>query len=412
MKVMCRTFIVVGLAAALAANGFGAVPRRSGNKKNGPAEVMAAKLEEWKREVKKLEAAPVADGFVAWKGLDTIKCARNARWLAPSDLRGRFVIVVEIDPSKLVEQLKTTHKIVSLGFDPPWMMDWDFAPISRDVVVVFNLYDLSEESLAKKVLENDEMKPVTSHDFNFYGHVTFDGAPDASDERPYVYVMRPEGRDPIYKGKVVETAKTCREIAAAIKQVRSELSTWRPWHGYVTEVKHVKGFDSAVRDGKGLAPFSISLKKGIVSKNAEVAAESQRLYDAIEQRKGDLFYLIKKEWNLSPCAARYDMDELSARFPAVKRELASYDEKISKAHPNLSAIYKHYALYRRCSDPSFRAKSASEAKKLAAELVKAKPILTKMSDDAKDVALQNVALSLLQRIDEVIEELPTKVMQK
>lgn len=96
----------------------------------------------------------------------------------------------------------------------------------------------------------------------------------------------------------------------------------------------------------------------------------------------------------------------------MKRELASAGNDIVKKHPNVAAIYRYYALYRRCSDPYFRVKSASEAKKLAADLEKGRPHLMKMSEDAKDVAIQNVASTLLARLEEVIEELPTKVMQK
>ena len=54
----------------------------------------------------------------------------------------------------------------------------------------------------------------------------------------------------------------------------------------------------------------------------------------------------------------------------------------------------------------------ASAKKLAAELEKARPILTKMGDDPKDVAIQNMALSLVQRMDDVVAELPTKVQEK
>ena len=281
------------------------------------------------------------------------------------------------------------------------------------MIVVYNVHDLSDEDLEKKLYADENLKGLEQLGYNFYGNITFEGAPDSATERPYVYVMAPEGKEPIYKSRIVQGKTQCvREAKEAIAKAAAELPAWRPWYGYVGEVKYTKGFDAAVSGGKGLAPFLQVLKKGIVSKKPEVAAESQRLFDALEQRKADLLWQIKKEWSEGPCAASYDMDELTKRFPAARREIASFDEKVAKAHPNLSTVYKHYALYRRCADPSFQAKSASAAKKLAAELAKAKPTLIKMSEDSKDVALQNVALSLLQRMDEVIEELPTKVMQK
>ena len=48
---------------------------------------------------------------------------------------------------------------------------------------------------------------------------------------------------------------------------------------------------------------------------------------------------------------------------------------------------------------------------MAAELSKAKSILMKLSED-KDIAIQNLALTLPQHIDDLIAELPEKVIQK
>ena len=365
------------------------------------------------REVKKQEAAPVAEGFVRWTGLDSIKGTKNARWLSPSDLRGRFVVVVDIDAAKAPEQVKATIGIQNLALNPNGHgTDWDFAPVPRDIVVVYNVHDLSDENLEKKLYENEDLKKeLGQRAYNFYGFVTFEGAPDCQGERPYVYVMGPEGTEALYKGKFVKD-KTAKEVKAAIAKAAAELPPWRPWYGYVTEVKHTKGFDAAIAGGKGLAPFTMVLKKGIVSKKPEVAAESQRLYDALEQRKMDLLYAIRTERNASPCAALYDIEEVSRRFPALKRDLAEFSDKVQKQHPNITQLYKHYALFRRCADPAFKAKSAGEAKKLAAELEKARPILTKMGDDPKDVAIQNMALSLVQRMDDVVAELPAKVQEK
>lgn len=384
-----------------------------GGKKPNTADSEAAKIEEWKREVKKLEAAPVAEGFVKWTGLDTIKGTKNARWLSPSDLRGRFVVIVELDKEKVVEQFKAAFQLQGLGFAPEWNRDWEFSPINRDVVVVYNVHDLSDEDFDKQICGNDAIKklPIGPGWLVFYGNITFEGAPDSATERPYVYVMAPEGKEPIYKSRI--KTQCFREAKEAIAKTAAELPAWRPWYGYVEEVKYTKGFDAAVSGGKGLAPFLQVLKKGIVSKKQEVAAESQRLFDALEQRKADLLWQIKKESSLGgPCAALYDMDELTKRFPASKREMAAYSERIAKAHPNIATVYKAYSLYRRCSEPGFKVKSTSEAKKMAAELEKARPALTRLSNDANDVTVQNVASSLLAHLDDIIAELPEKVMKK
>ena len=192
-------FGILMFAVLASAMSFAAV---RGGKKPSAADAAAVKLEEWKHEVKKLEAVPVAGGFVRWTGLDTIRSAKNARWLSPSDLRGRFVIVVDIDAAKALEQLKATLPLQGLGFIPGERTDWDFSPIKRDVVVVYNLHDLAEDRPESDIYENESLKKERDWIYasNFYGFVTFDGAPDSPDERPFVYVMGPEGTEAIYKG--------------------------------------------------------------------------------------------------------------------------------------------------------------------------------------------------------------------
>ena len=409
---MRRTVKRIGiflLAAGIAATALAA---RRGGKKPSADEAARAKIEEWTREVKKLEAAPVADGFVKWTGLDTVKGTKNARLLSPSDLRGRFTVIIDVDASKAPEHIKATLPLQSLAFNPNGHTDWDFTPVKRDVIVIYNLHDIAEDRLRSHVYENESLKKeMSARAFNFYGCVTFDGAPDCQGERPYVYVMGPEGTEPVYKGKFVKD-KTVSEVKDVLAKAAAALPEWRPWYGYAGAVNHVKGFDAAVAGEKGLAPFAMTLKKGIASKDPEVAAEAQRLFDALEQRKADLAYAVSKECKDSPCAALYDIDELTKRFPAMKRDLAEFGAKAQKDHPNIAQLYRHYALFRRCADPAFRAKSASEAKKLAGDLEKAKPILTRLGDDPKDVRMQNTALSLLSRLDDVIGELPAKVQEK
>ena len=106
----------------------------------------------------------------------------------------------------------------------------------------------------------------------------------------------------------------------------------------------------------------------------------------------------------APFAAMYDIEEIKKRFPAMKDKLSLISEKIARAHPSAEAVYKHYALYRKCADPAFHPKSKAEVKKLVAELSKSKAVLRKLEDD-KDIAIQNLALTLPQHIDELIEEL-------
>ena len=396
--------VVLALCALMTIVADGAPAKRNANNKNDEVD----QREEWIREVRKLEAEPVADGFVKWRGLDSFKGKGYLRCVTPSDLRGRFTIVVDIDETKAVEQIRATLSLRRLEFIPSVGFDWNFATINRDVLVVYNLHGLSEVDLAEKLVKDEILKQIGY--FNYFGNATFDGAPNSGTERPYIYVMGPEGNEPLYKGKM-DKSKTDKDVRDAIEKAKAALPAWRPWYGYVDKVKHIKGFDAAIDGGKPLNQVIASLKKGISSNKQEAAMESQRLYDAIGRVKGDLLYRINSERLEAPFAAMYDIEEAEKRFPAIKAKLSLISEKIAKAHPNAQSVYKHYALYRKCADPAFCPKSKSEAKKLAVELSKSKSVLEKLAND-KDIAIQNLALTLPQHIDELIEELPGKVLQK
>ena len=396
--------VVVVLTTVLSVDAAGkAVSKRGGSTRNSEADPREA----WIREVKKLEAEPVVEGFVKWTGLDGIRGSGHWRCLTPSDLRGRFVIIVEIDDTKpVVEQLRSLIAVRHLDFCPDVGFDWYFTTVNRDVMVVYNLHNLSEADLAE-VVKDERLMGYFSLESCFFSNVTFDGAPNSESERPYVYVMGPEGKEPIYKGKL-DPAKTSKDIREAIAKARTSLPEWHPWYGYADNVKCSKDFDETIRDGKPLDKTLTSLKKGLLSKNPEIAAESQRLYDAIWRTKGDLLYRIKREWFEASLAAKCDIDEVIKRFPAMKGKLTPLLERLEKAHPNAGLICKHYALYRKYADSLFCPKSKAEVKKIMAELSKAKSAAAKFADD-KNVAIQNLAMTLPGHIDSLIEELPTRI---
>jgi hypothetical protein len=405
MRTLCRIILAAVFCALAAITACGAA-KRDGKSKNGEADLR----NEWVREVKKLESEPVASDFAKWRGLDGVMGNMHLNRFTPGDLRGRFVIVIELDDTKVEEQINATLPVRGAGIDfmPGISFDWNFESIDRDVLVVYNLHNLSEKDLEEKVLKSDAAKRLVS--FDYFSNVTFDGAPNSEQERPYVYVMGPEGKEPLYKGKM-DKSQTPKAVRDAIKKAKAALPSWRPYYGYVDNVNYSKGFESAINSGKPLTQVIALLKKGILSKDNEVATESQRLYDALGRTKGDMIYQIRKKvWYGAPVAALYDIEELSSRFPALKNVLATYRDKISTAHPTARSIYKHYALYRKYADPAFRPKSDAAAKKIALELSTAKQSVAKFAND-KDVAIQNLALSLPQHIDELIAELPGKVIR-
>ena len=79
--------VVLALCALTTIVADGAPAKRNANNKNDEVD----QREEWIREVRKLEAEPVADGFVKWRGLDSFKGKGYLRCVTPSDLRGRFI---------------------------------------------------------------------------------------------------------------------------------------------------------------------------------------------------------------------------------------------------------------------------------------------------------------------------------
>ena len=406
---MAKEFVAVAVVLIAVLSSAAAVKAKS-NRGSNSKDSAADQREAWIREVKKLEAEPVVDGFVKWTGLDGIRGSGLWRHVTPSDLRGRFVIVVEIDDTKpVVAQLRSMISVRHLDFCPDVGFDWNFTPVNRDVMVVYNLHNLSEADLAE-VVKDERLMGYFSLEMCYFSNVTFEGAPDSESERPYVYVMGPEGKDPLYKGKM-DPAKTAKDIRETIAEARTSLPEWHPWYGYVNRVKHFKGVETAIIGGKPFAPAIASLKKALESKNQEIAVEAQRLYDAIGRTKGDLLYRVKREWFEAPLAAKCDLEEVVKRFPAMKGELAPLLERLEKAHPNAGLICKHYALYRKYADPLFCPKSKAEVKKIVAELSKAKLAAATLADD-KDVAIQNLAMTLPGHIDELIAELPTRIKEK
>ena len=158
-RIVSGIMLALCTLVAIVVNG---APKRGGNANNGDAGLR----DEWIREVKKLEEEPVADGFVKWRGLDSFKGKGYLRCVTPSDLRGRFTIVVDIDETKAVEQIRATLSLRRLEFIPSVGFDWNFATINRDVLVVYNLHGLSEDDLAEKLVKDEILKQIGYFFFN------------------------------------------------------------------------------------------------------------------------------------------------------------------------------------------------------------------------------------------------------
>ena len=129
------------------------------------------------------------------------------------------------------------------------------------------------------------------------------------------------------------------------------------------------------------------------------------LYDAIEQRKGDLEFFIRKESAESPAAAIDDYGELISRFPDMKKnsELRALVTK-ANADKDVAVLMKFYPAFRIASDVNRRTISAKKASRLVADIKKARPQLDKLAE-SKNICVQNVAMSMQQMADELIAKL-------
>ena len=394
--------IVVSVMLALAMPAVGAANAKADAGRARKVNRQSNMLEESPKPVK-VEDVPVADGFPHWKGFETL-LPGSARRLTPSDLRGRFVIVVCLkNGDNLLSQFVTTMKLQNYAFNADHTAVYDFARPRSDTIVVFNISDADAsfaESLRKDVVVKNALKRMA---FTFYRNVTFEDAPDPQGAYPFVYVVPPEGSKTIFADKA--GPDICVKISKLLRKERSSQKQWHDYYGFVDEVKHVKGYDAAIAGGTSLVKIEAELKKGIVSKDIEIARESQMLYDAIEQRKGDLEFYISKEGEASPAAAIDDYDELTTRFPSMKGD-ARLKSLVSRASSgkDIPAVMKIYPAFRAASDVNRRSMTAAEAKKLLAVIKKAKPQLQHLAE-SKNINVQNVATSMQRMSDELIEKL-------
>lgn len=400
---MPKTFLKLSIVFLLAlAATFAEAAKKQ---KNAPTKNGKGKAEETV-VVKKVEDVPVAEGFPHWKGFETW-LPGSARQLTPSDLRGRYAIIVEIkgnSNANLIGQFKRTLGLQGLGFNPSGSTMWDFGNDHRDIIVVYNIHGGGANTY-KSFHDSDMLKKdLSKRECNFYTELTFEGAPDSQGDYPFVYVMPPEGIEAVFKGRANDDIT--KQVSNAIKKSKgANQKSWHDYYGFLESVSHVNGYDAAIAGGKTLANIEATLRKNILSKDPEIAKEAQILYDAIEQRKGDLEYFIKKEYKSSPVAALDDYAELVARFPAMKKD-AALAKIVDKAgdEPDAKQALKVYPAFRKASSKTCKIHNAAEAKKLAAEIKRGKASLAKLAT-SKSVPVQNIALLMQQMADDLVAEL-------
>ena len=368
---------------------------------------------------------PVAEGYPDWQGLSD-KNYIVGRQICPSDLRHKATVVVDIEPGeKLQSQLILVGKLVErTGLSRmEFGANWETLELPRDVIVVVSNRgggrDKDRETIKEALKYKGEDQAITvsllsvrSMGCAVYDDVTFTGAPDSTGKRPFVYVMGPEGKEPLCQGELndamVKTANAA--IAKAKKEIAGWEIKWRPFYGNVDEPKFFPALAKTLEKGKPLAPVEKAILKDVVAKDPEKAKEAQVLYDALNQTRSDLVMRIKMEVAACPHRAYYDIQQLVKFWPGEKKRLEAAYAKI-KAIPEAEKLAKMFIKLKTWGEPEFTCKNAGEAKKIVAELNKMKKDLEKMKE-SKVIVVQNGALLMDIQVDELISLIPSKVATK
>ena len=370
---------------------------------------------------------PVAEGYPDWQGMSE-KTFIMGRKIAPSDLRHKAVVVVEIEPNAnlqsqlvLAGQFATRVGLASFGWDGG---NWEtIESLPRDLLFAVSNrgggkdkdHEAIKEALKYKGDDVNISAPLAQYrsmSCSMYDDLTFTGVPDSTGKRPYVYVMGHEGKEPLFQDTLTADSvkKANAAISKAISKMKEAQGTWKPFFGSIEESKFFPVVAKTIEKGKPLAPVSKALLKDVLSKDAEKAKEAQILYDAIEQTRSDLVLRIGLEASACPHRAYYDVQKLLRYWPSEKKRLDLAIAKI-KANPESMKLAQMFCKLMTWSDPNFTCKNAGEAKKIVAELNKMKKDLEKLQE-SKVIVVQNGALTMASQVDELIALIPTKVPEK
>ena len=368
---------------------------------------------------------PVAEGYPDWQGISE-KNYIMGRQVCPSDLRHKVTVVVDIEPGeKLQSQLVLIGKLVErTGLSRmEFGSNWETLELPRDVIVVVSNRgggkDKDREAIKEALKYKGEdqsisqsLSAVKSMGCAMYDSITFTGAPASSGKRPFVYVMGPEGKEPLCQGELNDAmVKTVNAaIAKGKKQIAGWEIKWRPFYGNVDEPKFFTALAKALEKGKPLAPVEKAILKDVVAKDPEKAKEAQILYDALNQTRSDLVMRIKMEVAACPHRAYYDILQLVKFWPAEKKRLEAAYAKF-KTIPDAEKMGKMFLKLKTWAEPEFTCKNAGEAKKIVAELNKMKKDLEKLKE-SKVIVVQNGALLMDMQVDELISLIPSKVPSK
>lgn len=367
---------------------------------------------------------PVAEGYPDWSGVID-KNRLSGRLLCPSDLRHKFVIVVEIDPkdeATAKKQLLAAADFAKLNFyqSSHFGVSWETHELPRDPQVLVSNFGIDEWDVLNKAMKSDDKAETVAFSAlrgsrtPFYNEVTFEGAPDGAGKRPFVYLLGPAGSEVLASGPAdrATLAAVRKAMAKAKSKLKSDGWSWRPFYGSVAEPQFYKNLEKTLtsRRPKPLTADMAKIKRKIASRKPEEAKEAQILYDALEQTRSDLVFRIQAEAAACPHRAAYDIQRLLRYWPNEKKRIADYADKIKEV-PEFGQLAKIFVKMMEWGDPEFTPRNAGEAKKIVAELTKMKKQLEKLKE-SKIVVVQNGASLIDAEMDGLISSIPSKVPEK
>lgn len=371
---------------------------------------------------------PVAPGFVDWKIPGPQDPKR--RQITPSDLRHRYTVVIEFQGEKAFEQLALAGMVLQslpapVGGITHQVANWYNFKYPRDVIAVFSNRGgkIPADQMTKLMTEKIDLKKhpglqnFRQSNIPLVDGLGFEGSPSAEGKYPFVYIMGPEGKEPVLKAAIT-SQKDAIALAQEFKNIREKSPiAWNRFMGTLTEAKAFKApLEKAVASGKGFNALLPLLKKGIVSKNEETAKEAQMIYDAIMQDRSDLAARINYEYHSAPVASLLDGKTFMKLYPKEKNLVETVISKAA-AVPEYTELADVYEKVNVWENPDFLCKNSGEAKKNVASLEKIKKRLAQMLEDSNtpgkkkhySTLVQNCIFQLQSRVDELISTMPGKV---
>ena len=374
-------------------------------------------------KAKPVKLDPVAEGYPVWQGA-VDKNYLWGRFLCPSDLRQKVVILIEVDASLNVQgtfaQLPKLYHQATVDRE---VQDWaSLENIKRDVLcVISNRGPAKDRDNLLKALsykgDNRDIKqalaylrPMTTG----YDGLYLVNAPEGEDKFPRVTVMGPDSKEPLFRGDCDATgiAAAAKAVGEGRKLLNAKENKWVPYYGFLPETskyyamiqKHLAG------KPKPMTPLSKAILKDVVSKDPEVAKEAQIAFDAIEQARSDLVFRIMQEAMACPHRAQYDLSKIMKMWPAEKKKFDAVMAKV-KQIPEANALTPLFMKMATWAEPNFVPKNEGEVKKIIAELNKIKKTLEKLKE-SKSLVVQNGALMMDAKCDELITDMPSRVPEK